>query len=54
MQASAEVSLPLKLSTAEKQILLKACKLYRAKIPNYLDSRQTEFQILEKIIQKLT
>jgi hypothetical protein len=42
------------LDMAEREILLKACKMYRAKIPIYLRSKQAEIQMLDHIIQKLT
>lgn len=42
------------LDMPERVILLKACRMYRAKIPSYLRSKQAEIQMLDHIIQKLT
>jgi hypothetical protein len=47
------LSLHLYLSFFEKEILLKACKKYRAKIPSYLLSKQSELEAIDKVIQKL-
>jgi hypothetical protein len=44
----------LDLNLAEREILLKACRMYRARIPGYLKSKQAEIQIINDIIQKLT
>ncbi len=44
----------LDLDMPEKKILLKACRMYRARIPSYLKSKQAEIQIVDNIIQKLT
>lgn len=45
--------LHLDLSSSEKEILLKACKKYRAKIPSYLLSKQSELETIDRVIQKL-
>ena len=47
------LSLHLDLSSSEKEILLKACKKYRAKIPSYLLSKQSELEAIDRVIQKL-
>ena len=52
-QADKAKSWHLDLDGAEREILLKACKLYRARIPSYLQSRQTEVQMVDNIIEKL-
>lgn len=43
----------LKLSEAERSVLLQACKDYRASLPSYLQSKQTEMRILDELIRKL-
>jgi hypothetical protein len=50
---TAKLSLHLDLSSFEKDILLKACKIYRAKIPSYLRSKQSELAAIDRVIQKL-
>jgi len=50
---TANLSLHLYLSSFEKEILLKACKKYRAKIPSYLQSKQSELEAIDRVIQKL-
>ena len=42
------------LTTAEIETLLKACTRYRASLPIYLQSTQTELEILEALIRKLS
>lgn len=49
----ANLLLHLDLSSFEKEILLKACKKYRAKIPSYLLSKQSELEAIDRVIQKL-
>ena len=49
----ANLLLHLDLSSFEKEILLKACKKYRAKIPSYLLSKQSELETIDRVIQKL-
>lgn len=44
----------LDLNPTAREILLKACRMYRARIPIYLQSKQAEIQIVDNIIQKLT
>jgi len=44
----------LDLNTAEKEILLKACRMYRASIPSYLKSKQAEIKMMDNIIEILT
>ncbi len=54
IQAGDASALRLDLDTAEREILLKACRMYRARIPSYLKSKQAEIQMVDNIIQKLT
>lgn len=54
MTNSDSSSLKLELSELQRKILLKACKIYRAKIPSYLSSKQTEVQVVDELIEKLT
>ena len=54
IQAGGASAIHLDLKKAEREILLKACRLYRARIPNYLKSKQAEFQMMDNIIRKLT
>ena len=54
MTNSGSSSLKLELSELQRKILLKACKIYRAKIPSYLSSKQTEVQVVDELIEKLT
>ena len=49
----ANLTLQLGLSSFEKEILLKACKNYRARIPSYLLSKQSELKAIDRIIKKL-
>ena len=51
---SAELSLQLKISSFEKEILLKACKSYRVKIPSYIQSKLSELHAIDRVIKKLT
>jgi hypothetical protein len=51
---SATLNAHLSISADEKEILLKACVEYRAKIPSYLMSKQSELVMIDKLIQKLT
>ena len=53
MTNSSNSSLKLDLSEFQREILLKACKIYRAKIPSYLSSKQTEVQVVDELIEKL-
>jgi hypothetical protein len=41
------------LQAAEIQILLKACRKYRASIPSYLQSVQTELALVSELLLKL-
>ena len=50
---TASFSLNLYLSSFEKEVLLKACKRYRAKIPSYLLSKQSELEAIDRVIQEL-
>lgn len=43
----------LRITQAEKELLLKACTKYRYTIPAYLKSRQLEADALESVIKKL-
>ncbi len=45
--------LQLELNSFEIEVLLNACKNYRAKIPSYLLSKQSELDAIDRIIQKL-
>jgi len=54
MTNSGSSSLKLELSEMQQKILLKACKIYRAKIPSYLSSKQAELQAVDELIEKLT
>ena len=49
----ANLTLHLGLNSFEKEVLLKACKSYRAKIPSYLQSKQPELDAIDRIIQQL-
>lgn len=49
----AKLTLHLGLDSFEKEVLLKACNNYRAKIPSYLQSKQSELDAIDRIIQKL-
>jgi hypothetical protein len=49
----ANSALHLDLNTFEIEVLLKACKDYRARIPSYLLSKQSELDAIDGIIQKL-
>ena len=51
---SAGAGKKLELSSAEKSVLLQACKDYRASLPSYLRSKQAEMKILEELIRKLS
>ena len=51
---AANLSLHLDLTLYEKDILLKACKIYRSKIPSYLQSKKSELEAIDKVIKKLT
>lgn len=53
-QAGDEFKRSIDLSLADREILLKACRMYRARIPIYLQSKQGEIQRVDNIIQKLT
>lgn len=41
------------LTAAERELLLKACQRYRAGIPAYLKSRESERALLDALIEKL-
>lgn len=46
-------SVSLKITQAEKELLLKACIKYRYTIPAYLQSKRLEADALESVIKKL-
>ena len=50
---SANSTLHIDLNTFEVEVLLKACKIYRAKIPSYLLSKQSELDAIDGIVKKL-
>jgi len=54
MTDSGSSSLKLELNELQRKILLKACKIYRAKIPSYLRSKQTEVQVVDELVEKLS
>jgi len=46
--------LKLELNELQREVLLKTCKIYRAKMPSYLRSIQNELRIIDELIEKLT
>lgn len=41
------------LQAAELELLLKACRKYRASIPSYLQSVQAELALVNELLRKL-
>jgi len=46
--------LKLELNELQREVLLKTCKIYRAKMPSYLRSIQNEVRVIDELIEKLT
>jgi hypothetical protein len=44
----------LELTSAERALLLKACRQYRYSIPSYIQVRQGEIRLLDAIIERLS
>ncbi len=43
----------LELTSAERELLRRACQRYRAAVPTYLKSKDEERQLLDLLIEKL-
>jgi hypothetical protein len=43
----------LALTSAERELLRKACQRYRAAVPTYLKSKEEERQLLDLLLEKL-
>lgn len=44
----------VRLTEAEKEIIVTACKAYRQKIPTYLISKQNELTLIDAVLEKLS
>ena len=52
-KTSSKRKLRLDLGPDEVEVLLKACKRYRASLPPYLQAKQAEIELVNNLVRKL-